>query len=414
MSAPAAKLSQIIAPVFFAAHLAVKGQTHGEIWLPGGRGSGKSSFVSIEIILGIMQDPQANAIIFRKVARTLRESVYNQMLWAIQLLGVAHLWRRGLSPMELVYQSTGQRVLFRGADDPQKSKGLKLKNGFFKYLWFEELSEFHGMQEIRTVTVSVVRGGSAVIFYSYNPPINIRNWVNREQARKAAGRLVVHSAYLDLPPQWLGPDFLAMAQELKRANPRAYRHEYLGQATGTGAQVFDNITLRAISQQERASFDRICMGVDWGWYPDPFHWVKLHYDAARNKVYLLDELRAWRTPNAQTARALMERHGVTARDLITADSAEKKSVQEYRDLGLYCRGAAKGPGSVEYAMKRLQSLAEIVIDPHTCPYAAEEFGSYEYHKDRAGEILGGYPDRDNHAIDAVRYALEKSWRLGTR
>lgn len=153
---------------------------HAEYWLYGGRGSGKSSFVSIEIVLGMMKDPQANALVVRRVAKTLRQSVYEQLCWAIDRLGVDHLWARRLSPMELIYRPTGQRILFIGADDPQKSKGIKVSRGNFKFLWFEELAEFDGMDAVNTITASAVRGDAAVTFYTYNPPESIANWVNEE------------------------------------------------------------------------------------------------------------------------------------------------------------------------------------------------------------------------------------------
>lgn len=139
------RMSELLAPVFAPVHTDIRRGGHAEYWLYGGRGSGKSSFVSIEIVLGMMKDPQANALVVRRVAKTLRQSVYEQLCWAIDRLGVDHLWARRLSPMELIYRPTGQRILFIGADDPQKSKGIKVSRGSFKFLWFEELASFDGM-----------------------------------------------------------------------------------------------------------------------------------------------------------------------------------------------------------------------------------------------------------------------------
>jgi PBSX family phage terminase large subunit len=152
---------------FYPLHRTLRRGEAAELWLAGGRGSGKSSFVSLQIALGVMADPQANAVIYRKVAATLRDSVYAQMLWAIDRLEVSGLWQPRLTPLELVYQPTGQRILFRGADDPGKSKGIKLQSGFFKYLWLEELTEFQSMEEVRSLKASVLRGAEAVAFYTY-------------------------------------------------------------------------------------------------------------------------------------------------------------------------------------------------------------------------------------------------------
>ena len=172
------KLSELLAPPFHAVHADICQHAHHEYWLKGGRGSCKSSFVSLEIVLGMMREPEVNAIIYRKVADTLRDSVYAQMVWALEALGVLPYWQCKVSPMELIYRPTGQRIMFRGADDPQKSKGIKLANGYFGLLWFEELTEFSGMGAVRTIKASVIRQGEARTFYTYNPPITAINWVN--------------------------------------------------------------------------------------------------------------------------------------------------------------------------------------------------------------------------------------------
>ena len=197
---------------------------------------------------------------------------------------------------------------------------------------------------------------------------------------------------------------------MRTVNEAAYRHEYLGEATGNGSNVFENLAIREIPDSEVQTFDRTYMGIDWGWYPDPFQWTKMHFDSARRTLYIFDEYRANKQSNAETARMLMENKGVTPDDWITADSAEKKSVADYRAAGLRCRAAVKGPGSVEYSMKWLASLSQIVIDPVRAPHAAEEFTEYEYERTKDGEIISAYPDEKNHAIDSVRYGLESVWR----
>lgn len=247
----AVELSDLIAPCFYALHRSLaEEQAKGEIWLKGGRGSTKSSFISLEIILGILKDPMANAVVYRKVAATLRESVYEQMLWAINRLKLESRFKYRLAPLEIIYEATGQRILFRGADDPGKSKSIKLAKGYFKYLWFEELSDFSNMSDIRTIKASVFRGEIAnsrcTAFYSYNPPISVKNWVNAEALSPRSDRAVHHSTYLDVPKKWLGENFLKEASYLKKINERAWRHMYLGESVGTGGQVFQNLTLRPI------------------------------------------------------------------------------------------------------------------------------------------------------------------------
>ena len=174
--------------------------------------------------------------------------------------------------------------------------------------------------------------------------------------------------------------------------------------------MFDNLDIRELSDEEISHFDNIYMGIDWGWYPDPFHWGKMHYDSARKTLYIYDEFRANKMSNAETWNTLVVKKGVTGSDLITADSAEPKSVADYREYGSLCRAAIKGPDSIRYGMKWLQSLRSIVIDPVRCPNTAREFTHYEYERTANDEIMSSFPDADNHSIDCVRYAMERVYK----
>lgn len=388
----------------------LKRDGHAEYWLKGGRGSTKSSFISLVIVRGLLADPNANAIIYRKVGNTIKDSVYSQMLWAIDQLQLAPWFQAKVSPFELIYKPTGQRVLFRGADDPLKSKSIKLQHGYFRYLWFEELSEFRGMEDIRTIKQSVFRGvDRGVTLYSYNPPKSAQNWVNAEALKSVTGRLVHHSTYLDVPKEWLKEAFISEAERLAQSNERAYRNEYMGEVTGTGGTVFDNLVLREISADEIGGFGMVYAGLDFGWFPDPLHFVRCAYDPARRRLCIFDEYRTVKTSNADVYRILTEQKQLTAAEEVIADSAEMKSVNDMRSYGMRCIAATKGPGSVRASMRWLQALNEIVIDPERCPEAAKEFAQYEYERTRDGEFVDAYPDANNHAIDAVRYALNRVW-----
>lgn len=411
MDSSAARLSDIIAPSFYPVHWDIADGKHTYYDLYGGRGSTKSSFIGVELPLGIMQDPLANGIVFRKVASTIGTSVFEQVLWGIDALGVNDLWKATTSPYKLTYRPTGQVILFRGLDKAKKLKSIKVAHGYFKYLWFEELDEFAGEEEIRSVQQSVMRGGTKfVVFKSFNPPISWQNWANQYVLTPRRAALRHRSCYTEVPPEWLGEQFFDDAEALKETNLRAYTHEYLGIPVGTGGEVFDNLEIRAIPDSEKAVFDNIFMGIDWGWFPDPYHWSKMHYDSNRKVLYIYDEYRAIKQSNAATWNALVMQKGVTGTDLITADSAEPKSVGDYRDYGAMCRGAIKGPDSIRYGIKWLQSLKKIVIDPARCPETAKEFQNYEYERTDDGDIISGYPDKDNHSIDSVRYAMERVWR----
>ena len=396
-------LSEAIAPVFYPVHADLRAGRHDEYFLKGGRGSAKSSFVSIEILLGLLRNPEMHAIVYRKVAATLRESAYEQLLWAAELLGMGDMLETRLSPMEIMLRPTGQRILFRGADDPGKSKSLKLKKGAFGFLWFEEASEFSGMQDVRSIKASVQRGVEhSVTFFSYNPPVSASNWINAEVLLPRPGRLVHHSSYLDLPREWLGGGFIAEAEALRRLNERAYRHMYLGEVTGSGGQVFDNLSLRAVREDELAS-GRLLNGLDFGFAVDPDAFIRVCYDARLRRLFVAEEFFGVRTP---ADRLAVEVNGRARGETVHCDSADPRMIQELRSRGVAAIGAKKGPGSVREGIRFLQELGEIVIDPGRCPNAAREFSGYEYASDGFGNFRADCPDRDNHLIDAARYALE--------
>lgn len=405
------KLSELISPAFFDAHRQIKAGKVDELLAKGGRGSAKSSYISVELVLQLLRRPDCNAVVLRRVDKTLRTSVYAQICWAINALGLSRKFRCTVSPMECTYLPTGQKILFFGLDDPGKLKSLKVPRGYVGLLWFEELDQFDGAEQVRSVEQSCLRGGEySLTFKSFNPPASARSWANRYALDNRPGKLVHHSTYKTTPAAWLGPRFLADAEHLAETNPTAYRHEYLGEVVGSGTAVFENLDLQPIPDEQLAGFDRRLYGVDWGWYPDPWAFNGVQYDAARGTLYIFDELTRLRTSNRDTADLLLAR-GLTGADWLTADSAEPKSVQDYKAYGLGCRAAQKGPGSVEYSMKWLQALKRIVIDPVRCPDTAREFSEYEYERDpRTGEVLPGYPDLCNHHIDAVRYATEVIWK----
>lgn len=405
------RLSTILGSAFHSLARDVFQHGHTHYDLSGGRGSLKSSCISILIPTLIVQNPETHACVFRKVQNTIRDSVFAQYVWAIDKLGMADLWDSRTSPLELIYKPTGQKIMFRGMDDPMKLKSIKAPFGYIAYTHFEEKDQFAGRKEIRTVLQSTMRGGSKFWnFESYNPPISRDNWANLDSQEYRADRLCHKSSYLQAPAEWLGEQFLAEAEYVKETNEREYRHEYLGEPVGTGSEVFENLEIREITDEEISHFDRIQNGVDWGWYPDPWAFNRMHYDAARRQLFIFDEATRNKTDNRATADIILSK-GLTREDRVIADSAEEKSVNDYRVFGINCVGAEKGPGSVEYSMKWLQGLSKIIIDPRRCPDTRKEFVSYEYERNKDGEIISGYPDKNNHHIDAVRYGEEPIWRV---
>ena len=398
------RLSRLIAPAYAQLHRDVRAMNHAEYWLRGGRGSGKSSFIALEILLGLLCDPLANAVVCRKVGATIRESVFEQLLWAAEALGVRSQFETRAQPHEMILRATGQRILFRGADNPEKAKSLKIARGRFAFLWFEELSEFTP-EDVRSIKASVLRGEPCLALASYNPPASPAAWVNAEAAKNVPGRLVHTSTYLDLPPSWLGAAFLREAELLREENQRAFEHMYLGQAVGSDLQVFENLELRPLAEEELRSFDRLVCGLDFGFANDPDAFVRMHFDPKRACLVLVDEFVKSRLSANELAREVRQR--MPCGERLVCDSAEPRALQALRDAGVRAETARKGPGSVERGMRFLRELRRIVIDPGRCPVAAREFSLCAFARDRDGRPSGGYLDANNHTIDAVRYALER-------
>ena len=403
----------IVPDVFHKMIRDIRAKKHSEYILPGGRGSMKSSTISLIIPELLKNNPNMHALILRKVGNTIKDSVYAQMKWAIDKLDLNEEFTCKVSPMEITYKPTGQKIYFRGADDPLKIKSIKPEFGYIGIVWFEELDQFSNPEEIRNIQQSAIRGGNeAYKFKSFNPPRSKNNWANEytaEAEEKDKNVMVVHSTYLDLgiEQEWLGDVFLADAEHLKEVNPDAYDNEYLGHANGNGGNIFEYIEERTITDEEISHFDRIYQGVDWGWYPDKYAFSRIYYDSARETIYFIDEIYENKKSNEWTANEIKRRQYDDYE--ITCDSAEPKSINDYRDLGLPARGAIKGPGSIEYSMKWLQRR-KLVFDPKRTPNACKEFKKYEYERDKDGNICSGYPDKDNHLIDSVRYGSESLWR----
>ncbi len=398
-------LDTLIAPNFYDLHKDLKKDLYDEVWLKGGRGSCKSTFASIEIILGMLKDEDANAVICRRYQNELRDTVFGQFEWTIARMGLSHLFICQVSPMQIIYEKTGQKIVFKGADNPRKMKSINLGKGYIKYAWFEELDQFASFSEIRNIIQSLFRGEGEqrVLFFSYNPPKSGRSWVNQECKTRRKKRHVHHSDYRDVPKDWLGQRFLVEARHLKRANRTAYDHEYLGLEVGTGLEVFNNVDVEwVLTAEESSRFENIKQGLDFGYAAHPLCFNRMHFDKTRRCLYVFGEISGVGLLNRKFAELSKEYHDT----LTIADSAEPKSIDELAELGMFIRGAVKGPGSVEHGIKFLQELEHIYIDAEACPRAANEFTNYSLEKDRNGEIKPKFPDKDNHSIDDIRYALE--------
>ena len=343
--------SSLVIPRFHDVLGDIMAHGHTHHWLHGGRGATKSSFISVCIVLLLLAHPEANAVVVRRFSNTLRDSVFSQMTWAIAALGLDAWPRARFSPMELTYLPTEQRIVFRGADDPLKLKGVKFTRDYAAVIWFEELGQFDGINAVRSILNSLRRGGDDFwIFYSYNPPRTLWSWVNREELERErrADTLMRQSSYLDVVeshPEWLGTPFIEEADYLRSVDERAWRSEYLCEVTGTGGSVFNNVVSVRLSDAACRGFSRTRRGVDWEWFPDPWRFVRCRWEPSERRLTIFSELSANRKMPSETAALVM--------------------------------------GMLAY----------------------EEFRLKEYNRDRDGTWLDDIPDGNDHSIDAVRYAM---------
>ena len=384
--------------------------------LKGGRGSAKSTHIAFTLILEIIKKP-ITILCVRKVGNTLSESVYEQLKEAIDMLNLGHLFECKKSPLQIVYKPRGNKIIFRGADDPSKIKSIKISKYPLTTLWIEELAEFKTEEEVSTIVNSVLRaeldeGLEYKIFYSYNPPKRKQSWVNKKYDTQfiADNTYIHHSTYLENPH--ISKAFKEEANEVKKRNEFKYRHEYLGEPIGSGIVPFNNLVFRTITDKEIASFDNIRQGIDWGYATDPFSFGRFHYDKTRRRLYVLDEYYGVKKSNREVAEWIKSKryHSIN----IIADSAEPKSIDELRSYGIKISGAKKGPGSVEYGEKWLDDLEEIVIDPKRTPNATKEFENIDYQTDKEGNPKAKLEDKDNHFIDCTRYACEDDMKVGVK
>lgn len=407
------RLSELLPKAFHASWKAANNTDILNVVEKGGRGSGKSSDIAIIMTQLLMRYP-LNAVGIRKIDNTLELSIFEQMKWAIELSGVSHLFKVNKSPMKITYKPRGNYMVFRGAQEPERIKSLKASNFPFAFVWIEELAEFKTEDEITTITNSILRGELDdglfyKFFFSYNPPKRKQSWVNKkyESAFVPTNTFVHHSTYLDNPH--ISRQFIEEAEAMKKRNPMRYRWEYGGEAIGSGVVPFNNLTFRKITNEEVSRFDNIRQGIDFGYATDPLAFVRWHYDKTRRRLYLIDEFYGVKLSNRQLAEWVISK-GYQTHEII-ADSAEPKSIADLRSLGLTrIIGAKKGPDSVEFGEKWLDDLDEIIIDPERTPRTAKEFEDIDYQTDRDGNPKAKLEDKNNHAIDSTRYALERDMR----
>jgi phage terminase large subunit len=409
----AKRLSELLPKKFHPVWRAALNSDILNVICKGGRGSGKSSDIA-HIVTQLLMRYAVNAVGIRYVDNTLEQSLYEQMKWAIDQQDVTHLFKFNKSPLRITYIPRGNYMIFRGAQNPERIKSLKDARFPFAIGWIEELAEFKNEDEVTTITNSLLRGELEdglfyKFFYSYNPPKRKQSWVNKkyESSFQPDNTFVHHSTYRDNP--YISKEFLSEVEATRKRNPRRAEWEYDGKAIGSGVVPFDNLQVKAgsITDEMVANFDNIRNAVDFGYATDPLAFVRWHYDKKKNGIYAIDEIYGVKISNREFAYKLYDKGYYT--DVIFADSAEPKSIAELREEYHVKRieGVKKGPDSVEYGEEWLDDLDFICIDPLRTPNIAREFENIDYQTDKDGNPKPRLEDKDNHTIDATRYAFSE-------
>lgn len=429
---PPYDMSANISPVFCDVSRVIDSGKVNRVMLKGGRGSTKSSYGYQKCLDIFLHRPHAQWICGRRYANTLRRSCFANVLWAIAKRGMT-VGKPGegcdfdktVSPMEITYNKTGQKIIFSGLDEPEKLKSITFEDPDAKIeiLLLEEYNQLSGPEDARNVRQSVFRSDYSLEFDIYNPEPDTEQWTNKEARIEEPGKLVHHSTYLDVPAEFIGKRFIEQAEVLKEINPTAYANEYMGDETGLTGTVFNNVVAQSITYEDTLAMKWIRCGMDWGFQSDPWVWLRVGYDRKTRTLYILDEIFNTKTLDdaniEEVKRHLIERDE-TGKPLYTnegkpvynrnkpqneirADAAAPKDIATWRHGGMAIMGASKRV-PVADGIKWLTKRKAIVIDRERCPLAYQEFSRYRALEDDEGKFKG-YPDKDNHTIDAVRYAV---------
>jgi PBSX family phage terminase large subunit len=403
-------LSAKISEQFHQVHKDIKQEKYSEYWLKGGRGSTKSSFAAIQIILGLINDKNSNALVIRKTANTLRGSVLQTLLFAIDLLEVSQYFDHIKSPAEITYLPTGQKIIMRGLDEPSKLKSIKVRQGYFKFLWFEEGEEYSGMEEIRSVKQSALRGGNKFVeFFTFNPPRNPYHWVNKELTTENEERLIHHSNYQQVSIEWLGEKFFKDAERLKKNNFEAYQHEYGGIPIGNPEEIiFSNCY--EVAEFETPELNnmlnsRFFYGADWGFANDPT--VLIRCFIMNDCLYIDQEAVGYHTQIDNIPKLFEEIEGSKSW-LIYGDSSRPDTISYLSRQGFNIKAAIKkSTNTIKDGIEYIKSFKKIIVNPR-CKRTILELQNYSYKVDKeTKEILPLVDDKAgfDHCIDSIRYAL---------
>ena len=380
---------------------------HRYLIVKGGRGSKKSTTAALKIVYTMMKMPLANALVIRRVFNTLRDSCFQQLKWAVQRLKVAHLWKFNLSPLEAVYLPTGQRIMFRGLDDPMSITSITVDKGYINLVWFEEFYQVEKEDDFNKIDMSI-RGEMEPGYYkqiimTFNP-WSEKHWIKRRFFDNPdSNTLALTTTYKC--NEWLGADDIALFEAMKKNNPRRYRIEGQGEWGVSEGLIYDNVHESEFDVTEiskRAGTVSI-FGLDFGYTNDPTALICGIVDEKAKELYIYDEHYQKAMTNSDIAK--MIKYKGYAKEQIIADSAEPKSIEEIRRAGIpRIKEAAKGKDSIRNGIQLIQDY-KIIVHPK-CENTLIELSNYVWDS-KDGVLINKPIDNYNHLMDALRYGMER-------
>jgi len=394
----------------------IVGRGYGTFWrfkgryrvCKGSRASKKSKTTALNYIVRIMEYPQANLLCVRKTYRTLKDSCFTELKWAIHRLGVDAWWDIKESPLEMTYKPTGQKILFRGLDDPLKVTSITVEVGVLCWLWVEEVYEISSESDFDTLDESirgeVPPGLFKQITLTFNP-WNEHHWIKHRFFDAAPDPDILAMTTNYTCNEWLDDSDKKVFETMKLNNPRRYRVAGLGEWGIVDGLVYENWEERLFSIDEVRKIPGIksAFGLDFGYTNDPSAFFVGFVDIQNKKLYVWDEFYEKGLSNKKIFEKISSMG--YRKERITADSAEPKSIDELNTLGLHVTGAKKGKDSILNGIQWIQDL-EIIIHPR-CVNFITEISNYTWDTDKFGNKLNKPIDDFNHLMDAMRYALEQ-------
>ena len=372
----------------------------------GGRGSKKSTTTALWIIYKMMQYPLANTLVVRRVFNTHKDSTYTQLKWASNVLGVSHLWKFSKSPLEATYVPTGQKILFRGLDDPMSITSITVEHGHLCWCWFEEAFQIMNEDDFNKVDMSIrgelPQGYFKQIMLSFNP-WSEKHWLKKRFFDVVDDDILAITTNYTCN-EFLGEDDKKLFEKMKLNNPRRYNIEGLGNWGIAEGLVYDNFEELEfnIDEIKKRRNVKSAFGLDFGYTNDPTAFIASLIDLDNNEIYIFDEHYQKAMSNKMIAD--MIKYKGYSKEKIVGDSSEPKSIDDIKRQGVYkIKGARKGKDSILNGIQYIQDF-KIYVHPK-CENTLIELSNYVWDT-KEGNVINKPIDDYNHLMDALRYSIE--------